>query len=286
MRNKKRRFTDQDFDIMIEQLVVQKPASFDMLCEISDKTLHGWVIKECQANPVLHNRGLEEDIFIDIQIRLIQKTVTDFLMKNGNPGVINRDPDGFKSWMFTVAGNLIKDTAKKIGRDDSRYRGFFDDEENQIEDDVLVDNDWQGLPLTHDHSEMLSLAVSIVLDSRSQPYIVLTWLAMCVFVLSADMTKIASNHKILDVFFDKSLNEMYGMLKAASKKIPWLVISQEQEKKMMEKLSKPAPGGKTYGETPYKEFFMIKEPLSTISDWENRMNGLVKRVMKNEASNK
>ncbi len=269
---------------MVEQLTVQKPASFDMLCEIADRTLHGWVITKCRNNIDLQGRGLEEDIYHDVLIRLIQKSVTDFLLKDGHPGTINRDPDGFKSWMFTVAKNLIRDSATRVRNGDFRCRGFLEDEEDEIEDENnVIENG--TIFLSQEQSEILKLAVSIVLNSKSQPYIVLTWIAMCVFVLNCGVTKIASNHKILDTFFDKTLYDMYDMLNAASKKISWLVITQDQADRMAQKLSKTVDGNKTYGETPYREFFMKKEPLSTLSDWENRMNSLVKRVMKNEASN-
>ena len=284
MQSQKRRFTDQEFDIMIDQLTVQKPASFEMLCEIAEKTLHRWVAAECGKCDALRGKNLEDDIFHDVQIKLIQKTVTDFLLRNGPDGGINRDPDGFKSWMFTVAGNLILDTARKASRSDCRCRGFLDGEESTIEDgNNVIENG--TLLLSEERMKMLKLAMSIVLDSRSQPYIVLTWLAMCVFMLDQGVTKIVSNHKILDVFFEKSLSEMFDMLCAASKRIPWLVITDAQKKKMSERLRKKADGERTYGEMPYKAFFLKKEPLSAISDWENRMNSLAKRVMIDETSN-
>lgn len=285
MQTRKRRFTDQEFDIMVEQLTVQKPASFDMLCEIADRTLHGWVISECNNNEDLRGRQLDEDIYHDVILRLIQKTVTNFLLNDSPHGEINRNPDGFKSWMFTVAGNLISDTATKVRNHDFRCRGFLEDEEDNIEDgDNQIENG--SLFISQERLELLKCATSIVLDSKSQPYIVLTWLAMCVFVLNFGITKIESNHKILDIFFDKNLFDMFDMLNIASKKIPWLAITEEQSNRMTQKLCKKNDDGRTYGETSYREFFMKKAPLSTISDWENRMNSLVKRVMKNETSDR
>lgn len=279
MQNHNRRFTDDEFEIMIEQLIIKKPASFEMLYEIVERTLHGWVIAECRKYDVLRKRRLEEDIYHDVQVRMIQKTVTDFLLRQGADGEVNRNPDGFKSWMFRVADNLIKDSARKAGNNDYRFHVFGDGEEDSIAD-TESQMEYGSLFISEERIVTLKDAVSVVLNSKSQPYIVLTWLAMCVYMFAYDCTKIKSNHRILEDFFDKSLNEMFYTLNEKSEMISWLVLTEDQILTMMTKLDKIYDGEKTYGETSYRDFFMKKEPLSTISDWENRMNSLVKRVIK------
>ncbi len=78
---------------------------------------------------------------------------------------------------------------------------------------------------------------------------------MSVFVYGCGEKKSKSNYKIIDVFFNKSLNEMFLMLKSASGRFPWLNITEEQIEKMTGKLDRVVKDGKTYGELPYREFF-------------------------------
>lgn len=56
------------------------------------------------------------------------------------------------------------------------------------------------MELSEDRCELLKAAFEIVLDSDSQVYNVLTWIAQCQFVLEFDITKIQSNDMLVDSF--------------------------------------------------------------------------------------
>ena len=77
---------------------------------------------------------------------------------------------------------------------------------------------------------------------------------------------------------------MRDILVNAAGRLPWLSLSMEQKKRIDRQLALPFDGGKTYGETTYSTFFMKKGGKATISDWVNRMNERIRRVLANEAS--
>ena len=64
-------------------------------------------------------------------------------------------------------------------------------------------------------------------------------------------------------------------------RISWLGISEHRKKRIEEALAKPYKDeNRALGEVTYKELFMKKGGKATISDWVNRMNEMIKRVMK------
>lgn len=273
---RERAFTDEDFDIMVHELTECKPAVFDKLCYIADVTLKNWVRIKCVSSR--HKSKLHsDDMMQDIKLRLMQKTAAFFLIKvDGNGKLyVNRDPDGFKSWMFKVAKNLI--LSKEYNFDITESRDLKPEEEAK----AFADYFENSMRRTDEHNavcELLEAAVQIVLNSASKPYIVLTWLSMCLYILNMDVTKIEANHLIVNNFFHKNLFEIFDITIKASKCIKWLHIGEDLIYKINEKLNERFDDGRIYGEVPYCEFFGRKEPLASISDWENRMNSLIKRV--------
>lgn len=272
-------FSKEEFDIMLEQLLDKNHASFDMLCAIAEKTLRPTVTRWCASDETLRGGGYEDDIMQEIQMRLIKTCKSSFLLRNGVNGPINNDPDGFKSWIFKVALNIKRDFSNSIRKINGKVRNFEDGEENCISD---YGDD--SLGISEKHIDLLTAAFSIVIDSDSNVYKILTWIAQCLFMLEFDITKIQSNDLIIKTFENRTLGEMYLMITNHSRNIPWLVISEEQRKKIDYQLSKTWDDDRKFYDIKYKEFFMKKGGKATISDWINRMNNLVKRVMDNETS--
>lgn len=273
-------FSKEEFDIMLEQLLDKNHASFDMLCSIAEKTLRSTVTRWCASDEALRGRRYEDDIMQEIQLRLIKTCKSSFLLRNGVDGPINDDPDGFKSWIFKVALNIKRDFSNSIRKVNGNVRSFEDGEENCIADDGD-----DSLRISEKHIELLTVAFSIVIDSDSNVYKILTWIAQCLFMLELDITKIQSNDLIIKTFENKTLGEMYQMVTDYSHNIPWLVISEEQRKKIDCQLSKTLDDDRKFYDIKYNECFMKKGDKATISDWINRMNNLVKRVIDNESSN-
>ena len=267
-----RQFTEQEFEKMISELTDESHPSFDTLCAIAEKTLRSRVRYWCATDSALAGKKLEDDIMQEIFLRLIKTTVTGFLFRKENNGEINNDPDGFKSFMFTVAERIKIDTANAERKRDSRTRGFIDGEEEKIPDESGDGGDEY-------RRERLAEAFNIVLESDAGVYKVLTWLAQSLFIIELDITKIRSNDAIISAFSEKTLFEMRDTVLEFAKKVDWITVSDEQIKRINKALN-AAAGDKRTGDIKYKDFFMKKGGKATISDWVNRMNKMIESRMK------
>lgn len=266
------RFTKDEFAVMVEELLYQEPVSFAMLCRIAEKTLRPAVVRWCNAEDCLRGRGYEDDIMQDIHLRLMKITVTYFLLRDDVEGPYNNDPEGFEDWLFRVGENLKRDFANKVRSNDYKTETIEEPVPAYIPEDGSE---------AEARIERLKQAFSIVLSADVRVYKVLTWLAQGIFMLEQDVTKIESNDLIVAAFEDKTLYEMYAMILAASRKIPWITVSSQQEEKILKALGKPWHGDITYGETKYKAFFMKHDGQisgkKSISDWMYRMNDMIKQ---------
>ena len=120
-----------------------------------------------------------------------------------------------------------------------------------------------------------------MLNADVQVYKILTWVAQCLYMLEHNITKIAATTDMVECFSQKTLFEMRDMLFQWAEQIPWLHITQAQRDKIEAQLQVKSSDGKSYGEMCYSAFFMKKGGKATISDWVNRMNHLIHRVVKN-----
>ena len=129
-------------------------------------------------------------------------------------------------------------------------------------------------------------AFCVVLSSDIKVYKILTWLAQFIFIVDYDATKINSNKKIIELFENKTLFEMYTMLRVFTSQIEWIEISESQHKKIMSDLQEPWDEKRVYGEICYSEFFMKvngeKSGKKSISDWMNRMSNMLCRKIGNQ----
>ena len=266
-------FSNEEFNIMVDELLNREPMSFTMLCEISAKTLRNKIKYWCSEEPCLKGRGYEEDILHDVQIKLMRITVPCFLLRNGLDEPVNADPDGFKNWMITVAKNYKRDFANKIRNEDFKVQPI----DNEILERKLIAPE----PEIDECQLQLKEAFSIVLSADVNVYKVLTWLAQFLFIIKLDMTKIQSNDAIIEAFEEKTLFDMYVLLLEMSEQILWIEITTEQNERILKDLNKIWKDDIKFGSVKYKEFFMKvkgnKEGKKSISDWVNRMNNIVRR---------
>lgn len=268
------RFTRDEFDAMVNELLYKDPISFDMLCRIAEKTLRPSVVNWCKTEDCLRGRGCEDDIMQEIHLRLMKTTVDYFLLRDDVEGPYNDNPEGFEDWIFFVAKNIKRDFANKIRNRDFTTDDIDDPAIGEIPSDDHEDD-------TEENVDRVKHAFSIVLSSDVGIYKVLTWLAQFIFILELDISKIKSNELIIVAFENKTLYDMYDMILTSSRKIPWIIITREQNEKILEALRKKRNDNVSYGETKYKEFFMKHNGevsgKKSISDWMNRMNDMIKR---------
>ena len=268
--------SNEDFGVLVEELLGRERISYDMLCLLAERELRPLVRRLCRSEPCLRGRDLENDIMQEINIRLIKTAISHFLLREGCDSQINYDPIGFRKWMVTVAINIKNDYANRERRHDFK---------NLPIDENVLSGEYDEISISDDGIEMLQAAFSIVMASDVKVYKVLTWVAQMIFIISFDISKIQSNEMIVSAFREKTLFEMYGMLLSAGKAIPWLTVSEEQNKKIEAALNSPWDEKTVFGNVKYKDFFMKKGGKYSISDWVNRMNNMIKQVMKNATLN-
>lgn len=264
------------FDRMLHELFRQRPMSFDTLCEIAREELSKLVRDWCYRDKAL---GLQEaeDVMTDIQIRLIQTAVSGFFLRGGTEAV-NDDPVGFLKWMTAVAKNVKNDAASRARRQKGMLSAV--DPETVCDEEAFADK----ICLSDEKTERLSLAFEIALTADTKVCKVLTWVAQNLFLYTLDGK---SGQKpvdaVLSAFQERSLFEMFSEILRASEQIPWLCISESQRERIFCQLCLPYENDteRRMGDVCYSEYFMKKGGKATISDWVNRMNNRIVRVMKN-----
>lgn len=266
-------FTQEEFDTMVNQLLVEEPVSYDMLCMIADKVLRPTVIYWCKNEDSLRGRDCENDIMQDIYLRLIKKTIGYFLLRSDMDDQVNLDPEGFEDWLFRVARNIKRDHARKNRSHDIKNTELDGSETAEMT------SDWTGIG--EDRVERLRAAFDVVISADVSVYKTLTWLAQSLLVLYLDITKIRANEQILEKYSHRTLNEMYDSLRQISGQIPWMHISENQHRKIRAALDAPWEKDMTFGQLPYRTFFMKyrgeESGKKSISDWVNRLNAIIRR---------
>lgn len=267
-----RAFTTLEFLRMVHEV---KNDRYDMLMEIGVRALSGYVNFYCNK-PSLRNREYNGEILDDILLRLKKRTLIGFVLRQGIDKP-NLNPNEFNKWIFTVAKNACRDKVKKVASDDAKKNKA----EKAIIDIIPAFTDDEEKKRRDENNEKLRKTLGIALNSSSKPHIVLTWIGMLVFMAYYGVTKKTSNHRIEELFADKDLNTIYRLLKKESRRIEWLVIPADLDKKMNDKLMEENENGKTYGETKYSEFYGKADPRSAISGWEYRINQMIYKVVGN-----
>ncbi len=272
------------FDIIMAEILDEENPRFDALCHVTKEVAMPKITQMCKTDKYLRGTGCEDDIMQEVQIRIIKKVMYSFVKGkefDADGQKYDKGPVGLQKWINRLATNLALEYIVRMKRTLAKNRGFAEGEMENLpggdgdysryEDDMTV--------------EALSRAFEIVLDSDVQVYKVLTWLAHGLFMISDEVKRIEAKDLIIQTFEEKSLYEMRDMLFAGANKIAWLKITQEHKAKINSALDAPYDSSRTYGQVTYKDFFMKKGGKGTISDWVNRMNSIVKRVMANETFN-
>lgn len=272
------RFSEQDFDIMLQE-VFSKPASFEMLCRITRTELEPTVKKLVNNSYYLRNFYTADDLMQDICVQVIKKSVTNFLLKDGPAGKINRDPSGFCGWLHTVAKNKAIDRINEI-----KYR--LGNENTDGVTEGLVADIRSGKKVPESTKEALCKAFDIIITSVNiSIYKTLTWLAQALFFLTYDIRRIDANSMLITEFEKKTLFEMYDWVVRNSRYLPWLAFTNEHKNILIKALNETYDENRVYGEVSYYEFFMLKGGKASISDWINRIDSKIRRhLSKDETS--
>lgn len=273
------RILPEEMQKIRQEILIQTPPSYTTLLRLVYERLRPTVARFCRQDMRMEGDSHTDDVMQAVCVRLLQTVVPRYFLRAGTEAAGSTDADAFAAWIVTVAHNVQRDYAQAEYRRRVRELPLAEEAEN-----FLPDEDTRQDGEAEYAGELLCRAYAVVLQADAQVYKVLTWLAYSLFMIEADLSGKESKAAVCRAFSGKTLYEMRDILISASAKLPWLSLSKEQKARIDIQLEKPFDGQKTYGETTYSTFFMKKGGKATISDWVNRMNEQIRRVLANEAS--
>ena len=269
-------FTEEEYRVMLDELLHREKVSFSMLLHIADKALSPTIKKWCAQDALLHGEHRLEELKLDVSSRLVCTVVDQFLLPHGVEEKGTPTAEEFSRWMFTVAHNVVRDTADRLHCTADHFTAFED-----AYLDIPSEEPQPGESLAQ--REQLQAAVDTVLSVDVGAHKVLTWLAQFLFLLDGVSDKKQATNAIVEQFSNLSLFEMYDLLVAYTVRIPWLSLSDRQQQRLLRRLQKRRANGQAYGEATYRDFYMKKGGRASVSDWLHRMNSMVRRTTKHDA---
>lgn len=266
------RFTDEEFALMLQELFDSEKPVFDTLCFIAEKQLKPFILSQCYKFFKILSINDAEDIMQTVQCKLFTSCIDKFFLRKDSDS-INRDPEDFCKWIYTIASNTIRDQIK------ARTAFPITDEELQglIEVEGGSSDSGNVLDMICKH-EQLSESFAIVMDANTAVYKVLVWLALSIIMLKTGSPKKDATETLVNRFSSKTLFDMRNILIAAAETMRWLELSQQQFDELDRALAQPYNGGGVYGDAMLQDFYMRDGAKKSVSDWVYRMNILIQRV--------
>ena len=268
-----RGFSDDEYRQIIEDLFYREPADAELLLAVVDRLYKNRIKSWCYSQPVLAGRGYEEDILQELKIKVLTQSIPFFFLKKGVEFGINDSPEEFAKWLQEVAKNLQTDYLRRQLAVTARTRCMAEWED-------FPQNEGPDLAETEEQHIILAKAFKVVLNSDSSAHIVLSWIASFLFIYEYGVKSCHVSKEIVQTFEEKTLNEMRDYLIRSAGRIPWLSLSAKQTCKLDASLKQKYDEKHTFGQMKYSTFFMKSGGKSSISNWNNRMNNLVRRVIK------
>ena len=314
------RFTSEEFNIMVEELT-SDPISYDMFTVILEKTIKPYLAAKCYCSALRHY-DCAVDLYHESYIKIMQTVVTKFLYNPKYNGKIQNIPENFSMYIYTIARNTFlsalddktvnldkkkKDDEEQVDKTENEKSvvGKKSDEkagkklkEEPTDPDLLGTgkNSVSTKQYFDDESEnrrieniqdKLEEAFAFVLspESGASVHIILAWLAINVYMVTLELSKIESNHFVTETFSKKTLSDMFLDVVMASDDISWLQISEEQRLYIASELKKEWKDGRKYRDVTFEELYMSAGSLKSVSDWSNRINAKIKKKLKNKKDN-
>ncbi len=264
--------TNEEFDKIVNEILVQEPSSFDTLYAVATRVLRGRVRSCCRGA----NKRYEEDLMAEICIELQNDIVTQFLCNQNAVDGVNYDPVGFRKWLFTYANRRICDF----------FRARKRDKKNKTACNAMIADEADDVKTYHMRQgqiAMLMESFDYVLELDMAIYKKLTWLLTSLLVLGGGFDKKDTSAFIEKTYSQYPLYIMWDTCLTMMQEIYWIRITASQRKTVENELSSLTPRGDiTYGESRYEEFFMTKGGRATVSDWVYRINTELKRELGND----
>ena len=266
---------NQLYSELVYDICSREVPKYDKLAVFLYDLLSNRVKSWCRDDSILSGGRHYEDIMHEIQIRIIKKC--EFYFFKPVDGKTDKTYEEFKAWCikvgkyyfysYCVKNNRKKEIAKALEINDE---SGYDPIAESIDKKEKAEND----------RKKIKESFAVVLDLKSSPHIILTWLSVSLFMSMFDMTKIKSTHFLVEKFSERTLDEMFEFITRVILLLEWLdfdVTHLETQKKKLDVIHKDT--GKRIGSMMYSEFYMKKGPEASISDWFNRVKDRIEKII-------
>lgn len=257
------RFKKEEFDKMLHELFVEKPARFDTLCDIVGREILPTVRSWCATDPALQGRYCEDDIVQDTTLKVIKYCVTGFFLRDGRTEP-NNDMDEFCRWLFTVARNVKRDYSNSYRE---RILVDYDALEERVGDEIGEDH----------RAEELASVFDIVFSLDMGVHKLLAWLAVSLTILAETDKRKVATEMVVDRFARKTLDQMWSYLLTQLGRYPSLKPTEAETATVRAALDARDELGIRIGDREFYTFFMAKGGKYSVSDWLHKINQLIKR---------
>ena len=181
-----------------------------------NKKVKSW----CYNDSFLRGGMHEEDVMQEIQIRIIKKC-EDYFFKPVD-GKTDKTCDEFKAWCYRVAKNyFITYCVKRKNRKEVELKLSIKCDDDFASSDF--DSDVELCEKLDENRQELKKCFEIVLDLKSKPHIVLTWLSVSMYMIYTNSSKIEATHVIVEKFSGLTMDEMLRVIIILSARCGWIL---------------------------------------------------------------
>lgn len=264
------------YNDLVEEICNNDCPKYDSLVIFVHNFLSSRVKSWCYNDSFLRWGTHYEDVMQEIQIRIIKKCERYFF--DPQNGIANKTCEEFKAWCYKVAQNyFFSYCVKQKNRKEVEL-----DLSIKLDDEQFISGNtaerFTRQQILEESRSNLKTCFAIVMDLKSSPHIILTWLSVSMFMLECDASRIESTHIIIQEFSKLTLFEMFYIVISSIQRLGWEVFTEEQIAAQREKLTRINKESEMpFGDMKYEDFYMSKGPEMSISDWVNRVNSQIKK---------
>ena len=276
------------YESLFEAIKVElqkNPEDYTSLMLFAKKKFKNKVNRWCQQVETKVGSDMEDDLFQEICVDLCKGTKRRFFCKDDTPFDTTKTLYEFQAWTKTVGVNALKKFIAKNSFWDmivfDNPLGFSEnpdegDDEGSFVDTEDTTDDFEATIERDYFSTKLSKAIRIVFDLKTEPHMVLSWLAVSI-VIAAGAYERHEAGKVVDAFFkDDTLYEMFDYIIPLMKNLDWFKISDDELNEQRARLDAVhEKTGKPIGEMKFCEFYQKKGGRASISEWFTRTSGQV-----------
>ena len=254
-----------EFDIIRRDILERQPADFSTFCTAAESLLRPYIRNILYTKKA--DTALVDDIMQEVHIKLLKTVVTHFFLREDG----EKDETTLVKWMYVVAKNTALTVLTQAGKNVHLSLEYENDEGDLVPIPVVSrDSESQPGRMMEMRSE-IGQCLSFIINFGSEAHITLSCMMINLLMLQLGSSRIEAKRRFMEVFSEKSLDDIMSTLRTYINRNSWLGITEKQLKSCEERLER-AYKGKRSGSYLLKEFAMQKGLENSLSDWLNRMD--------------